>query len=226
VTARNARAEAMGRDGHEVPAKSVVRLKVPEFGSTNYCRDGSCATPGACDGGSPAQSPADLSRVRARVVKVLASVRIPGPDAEDAAQQVLAELSRDPAFMASCRDDAHLGAAIWLAICRVRTARRIGQRRREQESAWASCSGLQVDPERLIVVRDIFSLFAESVMRLPETQRLVVIVCVIEGYSHAEAAERLGIRPGTVKSRLRAGMLKLRARIQPELRRGDEGQLW
>ena len=55
-------------------------------------------------------------------------------------------------------------------------------------------------------MRDLLSLVMKLVQRLPEKQRTVVVACVLDGLSHTEAAERLGLPCGTVKSRLRTGI--------------------
>ena len=51
----------------------------------------------------------------------------------------------------------------------------------------------------------------EAVNRLPEHLRSVVLLVYFQGLKYSEAAEILGIRPGTVKSRLNAAIAKLNA---------------
>lgn len=50
---------------------------------------------------------------------------------------------------------------------------------------------------------------------LPEEQREAVALAFLGGYSNTEVAERLGIPLGTVKSRIRLGMQKMRATLAP-----------
>lgn len=58
------------------------------------------------------------------------------------------------------------------------------------------------------------ALFHEAVLcalrRLPDAQRLVLILCYRQDLSHTEAAHALGIPVGTVKSRLHEGLRHLR----------------
>ena len=48
---------------------------------------------------------------------------------------------------------------------------------------------------------------------LPEDFRLAVVLCFVEGYSYDEIADILGVRLGTVKSRIHRGRLLLKARL-------------
>jgi RNA polymerase sigma-70 factor (ECF subfamily) len=48
---------------------------------------------------------------------------------------------------------------------------------------------------------------------LPTADREILALCVIEGFSEREAAEALGVAPGTVKSRLHRARRRLAARL-------------
>lgn len=51
---------------------------------------------------------------------------------------------------------------------------------------------------------------------LDEPQKKVLDLIYLQGYPHSQAAENLGIPLGTVKTRLRNGILKLRTMLQKE----------
>ncbi len=53
----------------------------------------------------------------------------------------------------------------------------------------------------------------DALARLSLADRRVVTLCILEGYSEREAAELLGIPPGTVKSRLSRAKQRLRAEL-------------
>lgn len=56
----------------------------------------------------------------------------------------------------------------------------------------------------------------EALRLLSPSERLCVSLCFGAGFSHPEAAETLSLPLGTVKSHVKRGMDKLRARLAPE----------
>lgn len=81
---------------------------------------------------------------------------------------------------------------------------RADRRRREREGAWARAQEGEVsavDPS-LLPLR-------AALNRLPDPQRAAVALCLGGGWSHAEAAEALGLPLGTVKSHVSRGRAKL-----------------
>ena len=75
----------------------------------------------------------------------------------------------------------------------------------------------QADPEDKPPVAGEHDAVREAVMKLPEAQREVLLLRIVEGHSVAEVAEALDLPEGTVKSRTRLAVATLRER--PELRR-------
>ena len=61
--------------------------------------------------------------------------------------------------------------------------------------------------------REARSLIDEELQRLPEKQRLPLVLCYLEGLTQDEAALRLGWSRGTLKRRLEAGRERLRIRL-------------
>jgi len=58
------------------------------------------------------------------------------------------------------------------------------------------------------------ALVRASVETLPQEQRQAIELCFFSGMTHAEIAEALREPLGTVKARIRRGMLKLREKLQ------------
>jgi RNA polymerase sigma-70 factor (ECF subfamily) len=69
-------------------------------------------------------------------------------------------------------------------------------------------------PDELIAETERIEHVQKALAGLPADQHAVVVLSYIEGLSHSEIAERLGIPLGTVKSRMRLAYLKIRDAIE------------
>ena len=65
----------------------------------------------------------------------------------------------------------------------------------------------------------MFGAAAEALRSLPEAQRVAVVMAYVEGATQQEIALRTGVPLGTVKTRLRLGLIKLRQLL---VHAGDE----
>ncbi|MFX0544150.1 RNA polymerase sigma factor [Roseovarius sp. S1116L3] len=75
--------------------------------------------------------------------------------------------------------------------------------------------------EMNILAREVFT----SVMTLPEAQRSVVVLVLVEGYAYREAAEILDIPIGTIMSRLSSARAKLGAALSsPKMPTREKGK--
>jgi RNA polymerase sigma-70 factor (ECF subfamily) len=57
-------------------------------------------------------------------------------------------------------------------------------------------------------------LLERALARLPEDQRMTVILCDVQGYSYEEAAQIMDVALGTVKSRLSRARAALRESLR------------
>jgi RNA polymerase sigma-70 factor (ECF subfamily) len=55
----------------------------------------------------------------------------------------------------------------------------------------------------------------DALRTLPAKQREAIVVAFIGGVSYAETAIRLGVPEGTVKTRIRVGLARLRETVPP-----------
>lgn len=164
--------------------------------------------------GGDADALAALYDRHSRIIYSLA-FRIIGDasDAEEVVQDVFAQVWRQAA-----RYDTSRGAVIaWmLMMTRSRAIDRIRSRRGLPSVAPDSWKGLaeMVDPaqgpELTTLTADQVRRVRDALQALPLTQRLAIQLAFYEGLTHVEIAERLEEPLGTVKTRIRLGLLKLR----------------
>jgi len=147
---------------------------------------------------------------------------LPDPnDADDAFQATFLVLVKKAGTL---RDRALLGS--WLHGVAHRVAARSrskAARRRAVEGAGASHEfEAEARPERAGVDADLMAIVDAEIARLPERDRAAIVLCDLEGYPGEEAAQRLGVRAGTLRSRL----LRARRRLKDRLvRRGVAGSV-
>jgi RNA polymerase sigma-70 factor (ECF subfamily) len=133
-------------------------------------------------------------------------------DAEDIVQEVFAQV-----WAQAARYDASRGAvAAWmLTLTRSRAIDKLRAKRARPEAAMEADAA-----ERVMdfgAAQDLELLSAEQVTRLqralselPDAQRTALDLAYYEGLTHVEVAARLGEPLGTVKTRIRQAVIKLR----------------
>ena len=62
------------------------------------------------------------------------------------------------------------------------------------------------------------NVIQKALNELPENQKSVIELVYFEGFTHVEAADKLNEPVGTIKTRLRLGVIKLREKIGPYIR--------
>lgn len=70
-------------------------------------------------------------------------------------------------------------------------------------------------PEEKVDLTEREHMIASSINQLPESQREVLVLHDIEGFSYQEISDIVGASIGTVRSRLHYGRLKLRELLEP-----------
>jgi RNA polymerase sigma factor (sigma-70 family) len=133
-------------------------------------------------------------------------------DAEDVFQATFLVLARKAATIRKPESlSCYLhGIAYRLAL----KARAEADKRRRHERR-ASGTGETEDTD--LSWREVRASIDEELQRLPQTMRLPLVLCYLEGQTQDEAARRLGWSRGTLKRRLERGRDRLRIRL---IRRG------
>jgi RNA polymerase sigma factor (sigma-70 family) len=131
--------------------------------------------------------------------------------AEDAFQAVFLVLARKAATLRRPQSLAAwlYGTARNLAL----KVRRGDARRRQRERDNLSATPVSADPLDELAARELLLILDEEMERLPETYRLPLLLCGLEGRSHEEAARILGWTIGSLRGRLERGRKKLQARL-------------
>jgi RNA polymerase sigma factor (sigma-70 family) len=131
--------------------------------------------------------------------------------AQEAFQTTLMVLARKAAVL-----DARQPLTAWLCKVAFRAALRLRaavarRRLREQQAARPSAdvAPLSADLES----QEMFQALAEELQRLPEKYRAPLALCYLDGRTHDEAAQLIGLPRGSMAKRIREGLHRLRQRM-------------
>ncbi|MGE0439069.1 MAG: RNA polymerase sigma factor [Gemmatimonadales bacterium] len=145
-----------------------------------------------------------------------------GADAEEIVLTCFSQAWRDAG-----RFRAEKGSVIaWLTmICRSRAIDFVRSRTRQARATEAAAladpgrapamGSERTDPDTSMLEDERARRVAAALAALPTPQREAISLAYFEGLSHSEIAERLGAPLGTVKTRVRAAMEKLRDSLAP-----------
>lgn len=76
-------------------------------------------------------------------------------------------------------------------------------------------------PVRRAEANDLAARVRRAVEELPELYRAVILLCDLEGLSYEDAAEALGLKIGTVRSRLFRARERFQEKLGPAFARGE-----
>jgi RNA polymerase sigma-70 factor (ECF subfamily) len=146
-------------------------------------------------------------------------------EAEEVLQEVFLYVWR-----AAASFDASRGTVLaWLLV--VTRSRAIDRVRGRRPASRAGLRGLdevaetasREDVEANSATRQWESLCRSAIAELPADQRRALELAYFAGLTHQEIAEETATPLGTVKTRVRLGLMKLRERIRPYLQGGVHG---
>jgi len=134
-------------------------------------------------------------------------------DAEDVVEETFWQAWRK----ASAYEPARGAVSTWLltigrrkALDRLRARRRHGNEQPGDDQTLASIASPEPDPSQDAEGSELRKHVAAAMMELPAEQREVLELGYFSGLSQTEIADRTGHPLGTVKTRMRLGMQKLR----------------
>ncbi|MFC7489296.1 MULTISPECIES: RNA polymerase sigma factor [unclassified Knoellia] len=157
---------------------------------------------------------AELVNLHAPIARRLAVLSGAGSDADDVVQEAFVKAYRS---LSSFRDGADFRP--WLLRIVVNETRNLhrGQSRRVARELRDVRRGASLvadsDPAEVAVVHERRETLLAAIRALPEDLREVVTCRYLLELSEIETAESLGIPNGTVKSRLRRGLTRLREEL-------------
>lgn len=144
-------------------------------------------------------------------------------EVEDLVQEILIEVWKS---LPSFRGDSSLKT--WVHRIAVNTCIRHQRKRRpeepfpECEDESMDCQPAVMDVDQSVLQSDLQHQVTIALNSLPEEFRQVVVLHEIEGLTHREMAQVLGIPVGTAKSRLFHALGKLRDRLEPYVLSSEE----
>jgi RNA polymerase sigma-70 factor (ECF subfamily) len=140
-----------------------------------------------------------------------------------AAEDITIEVYTQVYRQASIYDPSRGTPSAWLLmLTRSRAIDRLRmetQRREREEPLEAAAVAVApaADPEACSAVTELQRIVRRALATLTPEQRQVIEIAYYSGLSHSEIAARLGLPLGTVKTRIRTGMMLLREHLHPLL---------
>jgi RNA polymerase sigma-70 factor, ECF subfamily len=130
--------------------------------------------------------------------------------AEDVLQEIFMQLWRNP----SAFDASRGNLAPWLAvIARNRALDTLRKRKPQAEIDETTVSlepDLAANADRMRVAEKVRS----TLKQMPAAQRSALEMAYFEGYSHSEISQKTGEPLGTIKTRIRSGLIMLRKAVE------------
>lgn len=143
----------------------------------------------------------------------------PGMSSNALAEELVQEVMLKVWNRASTFDASKAAASTWIYTlarnCRIDLLRRRNRLREDVDVDELWDFGTEADaPESSLYRERSERDVRESLRTLPAEQRQVIAKVYMEGKSHSEVAEELGLPLGTVKSRIRLALSKLEVMLQ------------
>ncbi|HRQ65845.1 MAG TPA: sigma-70 family RNA polymerase sigma factor [Xanthomonadaceae bacterium] len=108
-------------------------------------------------------------------------------------------------------------------LARDQLRRRVTRQRAEQELMHSVPDTPASDA--VAIAREELERVRQAIAAMPPRPREILVLARMEGYSHREIADRLGISPKTVENHLTRGLAMLARSLEQGATAGDAGEL-
>lgn len=156
-----------------------------------------------------------LSQLYDRYARVMYSLAFKMLGSVEEAEEVVLDVFAKAWRTAARYDASRSRVDSWLFLMtRSRSLDRLRQRQRqtkvvEAATNTAAVSSSQV-PDEALVINERRAVVAQALAKLPDEQRSVIELAYYQGFSQSEIAKQTGMALGTVKTRIRLGLRKLK----------------
>lgn len=147
------------------------------------------------------------------------------PAAEDVTQDIFVQVWRQAANY-----DAHRGSPqAWIMmIARTRILDRLRSRSagivlKPAGDNLPDAPDAEDWPDDLAISREAAAGVRHALLELPPDQRQAVEMAFFDGLTHIEISEQLSVPLGTIKTRIRLGLMKIRSRLREAFAEESEG---
>src|SRR5262249_26141876 len=140
-----------------------------------------------------------------RLLLLAAHLAPRGADAEDLLQSTFVE-----AIASAHTFDRSRPVMPWLMGILAHQARRVQRAPRRELDTTPLRAIASIDPREIAGQHELIAAFEAALDDMSPTLRRFLVLHLVHGLSHAQIAQSEGCPPGTVKSRLRRGLARLR----------------
>jgi RNA polymerase sigma-70 factor (ECF subfamily) len=159
-----------------------------------------------------------FQRHRSRMIGLVRHL-YPALDSEDIVHDIFEDLFRNPEGFDARRGSLSTYLGLHARSRSVDVWRSQANRQRREDNTERRDTALPVEDEAMLDLSDL--VIRAAIATLPPRERLPVEMAYLSGLTYRAVSEQLGIPEGTVKSRIRSGLIRLRTNDGMDaLRRG------
>ena len=142
-------------------------------------------------------------------------------DAEDVVQETFLKLHRTGSWKDMREERAFLARMVWRQALDRKRAQATGQSLLVGVERLDSLQGSALSPEQLVASGDAAALVHQLIDALPDDLRQPLVLSAIDELNSREIAEVLGVKEGTVRTRLMRARAMLKEQLAGQMGRRD-----